>query len=285
MIYIALMLIFIAMALLIWGITPIIVQQGGAIAQARANRMINKYDAVLSEDQIQKTRQMILVFPFLAAAAGFIFSPPDSRLAFAVAGAVLGIVLPKFYLSYKITQRKQKFNDQLVDALMIMSSSFRGGLSLIQAIEAVSDEMPDPLRQEFGIVLGENKMGVSLDESLNRLYKRMPSPGLQQMIVAILLARETGGNLALIFSRIINSIRERKKIEQSMNVLTIQGKIQAVVMSGLPLMFYFFISQTNPNFFDSLKNTPMGRSILILCVFLWIVGTAAIVKISQIKDS
>src|SRR5262249_5621725 len=154
------------------------------------------------------------------------------RFAAVLGAIIVGFAVPRLRLSQLVAARRRKFGDQLVDALMIMSSSFRGGLSLIQAIEAVVDEMPEPIKQEFGIVLGENKMGVPLDESLNRLYKRMPSPALQQMVTAILLARETGGNLALIFSRIIATTRERKKIEQNLNTLTIQGRIQAVVMSG-----------------------------------------------------
>ena len=116
-----------------------------------------------------------------------------------IMGVFFGYILPRFYVGRLITVRKQKFNDQLMDAIMIMSSSFRGGLSLVQAFESVVDEMPEPAKGEFGVVLGENKMGVSLDESLNRLYVRMPSPAMQQMVTAILLARETGGNLPNYF--------------------------------------------------------------------------------------
>src|SRR5205807_907077 len=98
----------------------------------------------------------------------------------------------------------------------------------------------------------ENKMGVALDESLNRLFQRMPSSAMQQMITAILLARETGGNLPVIFSRIIGTMRERKKIEQNLQTLTVQGKIQAAVMTGLPVFFVIGVSASNPHFFDGM---------------------------------
>jgi len=104
------------------------------------------------------------------------------------------------------------------------------------------------------------KMGVSLDESLNRLYVRMPSPALQQMVTAILLARETGGNLPVIFTRIVNTTRERKKIEKNLQTLTVQGKIQAAVMTGLPIFFFFTVSGANPHFFDTMFKSPEVNS-------------------------
>ena len=166
-----------------------------------------------------------------------------------------------------------------------MSSSFRGGLSLVQSMEAVVEEMPDPIRHEFGIVLGENKMGVSLDEALNRLYKRMTSPPLQQMVSAILLSRETGGNLPVIFSRIVSTIRERRKIEENLTVLTLQGKLQALVMSGLPVGFFFLVQATNPKYFQVMMNTDMGRMLMMIAGGLWLLGTFLIVKISSFGDA
>lgn len=243
-----------------------------------------KYDAVLSDDQIKKSQRMVLYVPLFLGALAIFFAPPDMKLVGVVVGVVVGVIIPRTHLSFLIGKRKRMFSNQLMDALMIMSSSFRGGLSLIQAIEAVVEEMPDPLRQEFGIVLGENKMGVALDDSLNRLYKRMPSPALQQVVTAILLARETGGNLALIFSRIIASTRERIKVAQSLTTMTIQGKIQGVVMTGLPVLFYFAVSSSNPHFFDVMLKSPMGQKLTIGVIILWLLGAVSIWKISKFKD-
>ncbi|MBI4309730.1 MAG: type II secretion system F family protein [Candidatus Omnitrophica bacterium] len=284
MILIILLFVFAAVVALVLGLTPIVVSQGGALAQKNTAKFIAKYDPVLTDQQIKKMRSLILFVPAGLAVLAFLFSPPEWRLNVMILGVVLGLIIPRVQLNRMIALRKRRFNDQLMDALMIMSSSFRGGLSLIQAIEAVVDEMPDPVKQEFGIVLGENKMGVPLDESLNRLYKRTPSPGLQQMVTAILLARETGGNLALIFARIITTMRERKKIEQNLQTLTIQGKIQAVVMTGLPVLFYLGVSGSNPHFFDVMKNSPDGQKLLIACIIMWILGAISIWKISAFKD-
>ena len=277
-------IIFLVIVFIITYIVPIISTRAATMTQKSQAQFAVKYDAVLSEDQIKKSQRMILYVPVFIVLLAIFFAPADLKIPAIVGGIVAGVVLPRMHLSYLISKRKTKFANQLMDALMIMSSSFRGGLSLIQAIESVVEEMPDPLRQEFGIVLGENKMGVALDDSLNRLYKRMPSPSMQQVVTAILLARETGGNLALIFSRIIASTRERRKVEQSLTTLTIQGKIQGVVMTGLPVLFYLAVSSSNPHFFDVMRNSPLGQKLTIACFVLWILGALSIWKISKFKD-
>jgi tight adherence protein B len=285
MLFIVLFLMFMSVALLSYTLVPLVATQGGELNKRRSQQFLRKMDRVLQEDDVQKAYRFYLVAPIGFSIAGLVFSPPGFRFAGVCAGVIAGIVLPNIWIKHLINQRKNKFKDQMMDALMIMSSSFRGGLSLIQAIETVVDEMPDPLHHELSIVLGENKMGVALDETLSRLYKRMPSPGLQQMITAILLARETGGNLPAIFSRIIQSIRERKKVEQNLKTLTVQGKLQAIVMTGLPILFIGAVSGSNPTFFDPMLKTPTGHKAIFACAILWTLGALSVIKISSFDDA
>jgi tight adherence protein B len=256
----------------------------GQLSQDHAKSVVGRVDRYLREEEIKKMYQLTLLGPIILSVAGLILFPEGKRWIGFFVGLVFGYLLPRMYVGRLITIRTQKFNDQLVDAIMIMSSSFRGGLSLVQAFESVAEEMPEPVKGEFEVVLGENKMGVSLDESLHRLYKRMPSAAMQQMVTAILLARETGGNLPNIFTRIVNSTRERKKIEKNLQTLTVQGRIQAFVMTGLPVFFFFTVSGSNPHFFDIMFNSPMGRQILVICVVMWVLGALSIWKISTFKD-
>jgi tight adherence protein B len=284
MLYLLLFLMFASIALLSYALIPIMAAQSVQLNKQRNQQFLRRMDRVLQEDDVQKAYRLFLIAPVALAIVGLIFTPAEFRFGGVAAGCVIGLIIPNFWIQYLISQRKAKFKDQMMDALMIMSSSFRGGLSLIQALETVVDEMPDPMHHEFGIVLGENKMGVALDETLTRLYKRMPSPGLQQMITAILLARETGGNLPIIFSRIVQSIRERKKVEQNLKTLTVQGKLQAVVMTGLPLLFIVTVSGSNPAFFEPMLKTEMGHKALVLCAVLWVLGTLSVLKISKFDD-
>ncbi len=238
----------------------------------------------MQEEEIKKMYRLTLFGPIVMGVVGFMFFPAGKQWIGLIVGVFFGYLLPRIYVGRLLNIRKQKFNDQLMDAIMIMSSSFRGGLSLVQAFESVSDEMPEPAKGEFGVVLGENKMGVSLDESLHRLYLRMPSPAMQQMVTAILLARETGGNLPIIFMRIVNSNRERKKIEKNLATLTVQGKIQAIVMTGLPVFFFMTVSGSNPHFFDVMFNSATGQKLITACVIMWVLGALSIWKISTFKD-
>lgn len=284
MLSILLIVLFLILSLIWYLAIPLLVEALTKANQSQTQQMLNKYDMYLEDDQLKICRQLTLVGPVIFALLGVLLFHEPYQLIGGVMGILVGYGVPKVYLNTKIAQRKDKFHDQLMDALMIMSSSLRGGLSLVQAIEAVVDEMPQPAKKEFGVVLGENKMGVSLDESLKNLYKRMPSAAMQQMITAIILARETGGNLPVIFSRIIESIRERRRIEMNLNTLTLQGKIQAVVMSGLPIVFVIGISSTNPHFFDVMLKEGDGRNLLYLAGVLWVIGALSIWKISTFKD-
>ena len=147
------------------------------INKDQAQAVVGKVDRYMREEEIKKMYQLILLGPIVLGIAGVILFPEGKKLIGLIVGVFFGYLLPRMYVGRLITVRKQKFNDQLMDAIMIMSSSFRGGLSLVQAFESVADEMPEPAKGEFGVVLGENKMGVSLDESLNRLYHAHAFPG------------------------------------------------------------------------------------------------------------
>ena len=250
----------------------------------RERELSARISSIVSQEEAARIVKILIIAPFFSGVLFYLLLPSEIKIIGLFAGAFLGLVLPLFYI--KILKRKiqRNFLDQLVDALMIMSSSFRGGLSLIQAIEAVVEEMPNPIQREFGIVLGENKMGVPLDEAFNHLYKRMPSTALQQMNTAILLSRETGGNLPIIFSKIITNIRESKKIQQNIDTLTIQGRIQGVVLTLLPVAFSFVVYSSNRRIFDNMISSDLGKKLLIVAFFLWIIGAFFIIKISTFKD-
>jgi tight adherence protein B len=285
MLVIVILLVFVSSILTVFFIIPMVVKGLNEFNQRRARDFAREMDRAMEVKSITTVMKLYYVAPLIGAAAGFLVMPDDTlRVVGMVAGFVLGLVVPRFVSNFILKQRKKLFDLQLVDGLMIMSSSFRGGLSLVQSMEAVVEEMPDPIRHEFSIVLGENKMGVDFDEALNRLYKRMPSPGLQQMVSAILLSRETGGNLPVIFSRIVSTIRERRKIEENLAVLTLQGRLQAFVMSGLPVAFFFFVQSTNPQFFKVMTTTDLGKLLLMAATGLWLIGVFLILKISAFSD-
>ena len=280
-----LFLIFCVIALTGYTIIPMVSRHMSVLSAKRQQTMTSRMEQLLPRQEAQKISKIFFAAPILFGAVFYFMAPSEEmRVVAVVLGVLAGIILPGMYIKILREKTRQKFTDQLVDALMIMSSSFKGGLSLIQAMEAVVDEMSDPINREFGIVLGENKMGVSIEDALYHLYNRMSSVALQQMITAILLARETGGNLPLIFSRIVTNIRETKKIQQNIQTLTLQGKIQGSVMTLLPIAFGFVVYSTNPRMINTMLTTDIGRFLLIYAVISWVIGAGLILKISTFKD-
>jgi len=277
-------LTFCTVGLATYSVIPAIYGRLTIVSGRRQQRFSNKMEQLMPQKEARKISRLFVIAPIVFGAGFYLLFPEEIQLFGIIFGIVIGLVFPGMYVQTLAKKTKEKFSGQLVDALMIMSSSFRGGLSLVQALEAVVDEMPDPINKEFGIVLGENKMGVSLEEALNHLYNRMTSTALQQMITAILLARETGGNLPVIFNRIVTNIRESRKIQQNLDTLTIQGKIQGIVMSILPVAFASLLYSSNRRIFDNMLASELGRTMLIYAVVSETIGAFMIWKISTFKE-
>jgi len=202
---------------------------------------------------------------------------------FAGAGALVGLFIPTLILRLRTLRRRQKFNLQILDAIMILSSSLKGGLSLLQALEVLVEEMPPPISQEIGLVVRENRMGISLEESLKRLGKRMNMEELNLVINSVLVARETGGDLTKVFSRLTITIRDNRKLKENIKTLTLQGKLQGMVMSILPVIFVLWVLNFNKHHFDNMLQNETGRMLLIVAVVLQIIGVFLIRKFSEIK--
>src|SRR3989338_3263572 len=284
MLVLSLFLVFCTVGMIGYAVIPAAYASSAVLSEKRRQGFSSRMEHLMPRQEAKKISRIFMLAPLVLGVVFYFLFPEGLQLFGVIFGLVSGFVFPSIYIQALMKMTRDKFNDQLVDALMIMSSSFRGGLSLVQAMESVVDEMPDPINKEFGIVLGENKMGVSLEEAFNHLYTRMPLSAVQQMITAILLARETGGNLPVIFTRIVTNIRETKKIQQNLATLTIQGKIQGVVMSLLPIGFAFVVYSTNRQIFDHMLHSDVGRAMLMYAVVSEIIGAFLIWHISTFKD-
>lgn len=201
----------------------------------------------------------------------------------ALIGLGVGFAIPALIVKNMILSRKSKFQSQITDGLMILSSCLKGGLSLLQSIEALVEELPAPLSQEFGLILRENKMGIALEESFENLNRRMPSEELNLLTTAILVARETGGDITLLFGRLIGTIRAKVKLNDNVKTLSMQGKIQGIVMSGLPIGFAILVISFQPNYFDVMLSHPLGRGLLIYAVISELIGMYMIRMFSKVN--
>jgi len=224
--------------------------------------------------------RLYYILPPILGILGWVFS---QSTIFVFAGAILGLFIPNLILKLRDAKRRRKFNVQLLDAIMILSSSLKGGLSLLQALEVLVEEMQPPMGQEIGLVIRENKMGITLEDSLKNLNKRMNMEELSLVVNSILVARETGGDLIKVFSRLSTTIRDNRKLKDSIKTLTLQGRLQAVIMSALPFLFIWWVLTFDRNHFDFMLKSEVGRMLLLVAAILQIVGMILIRKFSTIN--
>jgi tight adherence protein B len=163
-------------------------------------------------------------------------------------GAVVGYFLPKFWLKMRQKSRLKKFNNQLGDGISLMANGLRSGYSLLQAMDAVGREMPEPMAIEFKRVVREVGLGVNYDRAYVNLLRRVPSDDLDLMITAINIQHEIGGNLAEILEIIGFVIRERVRIKGEIAVLTAQGQLSGYIISGLPMALGLLLFAMNQQY-------------------------------------
>jgi len=200
-------------------------------------------------------------------------------------GAVLGglvLALPRVIIKVLKTRRLEKFNLQLVDALVSMSNALKAGFSIMQAFETVVKEYPNPIKQELSVFLQQNKVGVRFEAALENLEERVGSEDLTLMVRSIETARLTGGNLTEVFEKIAETIRERLRIEGKIKAMTAMGKLQGIVVGLMPMLLLVVLTLLKPEMMREFYTSPMGIGILILVLVLELSGYLIIRKIVNI---
>jgi tight adherence protein B len=196
-------------------------------------------------------------------------------------GLGVGFLAPKLVVRVVAWNRTRRFRAQLVDALLVLSSSLRAGLSLLQSLEVLSEESPPPMSQEIGLLTKETRMGLSLEEALRRLQQRMPLDELYLVVTAMLVARETGGDVTRVFAQLVETIRERHKIKERIKTLTTIPRLQGWLMAAIPFIFGSFAVKINPNYFEILIRDPVGQTVGLIAVGLWVASLALIFGFSR----
>jgi tight adherence protein B len=184
-----------------------------------------------------RTAEYIVVVIFVGLLmSAFIWYIGGRNIIVAIIGFVIGIMLPRMYVKRQQAQRLQRFNEQLADMLNLMVNGLRAGYSTMQAMEAVSREMPAPIADEFRRVVQEMQLGISMEAALDNLLRRIPSDDLDLVVAAMNVQREVGGNLAEILDTISYTIRERVRIKGEIRVLTSQVIYSGRFLAMMPLI-------------------------------------------------
>jgi len=163
-------------------------------------------------------------------------------------GVVVGFFVPTIYVRQAKGRRLRAFNNQLGDTITLLANSLRSGYSLLQSMEMVSRESPPPVSEEFRRVVQEVGLGLSTQDALSNLFRRVPSDDLDLMITAINIQHEVGGNLAQILDTIGHTIRERVRIKGEIRVLVAQQRISGYVVAALPIFLAVVLAFITPTF-------------------------------------
>lgn len=211
-------------------------------------------------------------------------------LVWAVTGsALLGMaafgalaLVPRLLYWWLRQKRLRTFEEQLPDALMMLAGGLRAGVGLSSAIQQLVAEAQPPISQEFSLLLREQRLGVTLEQALANLNRRVPTQTTILVVSAMRVATETGGGLAETLERTAHTIRSRLQMEGKIGALTAQGKLQAWVVGLLPLVLMAVLNKMEPEAMSMLWNTRMGWATLVVIAFLELMGIYVIRKIVAI---
>lgn len=227
--------------------------------------------------------RVLLMAMLLAALAGFVSYSLTGIWWAPLALSPLGAAIPFLYLRRKRSQRIAKIEEQLPDVVDVIIRALRAGHPFIEAIRLVSTEMPSPVKEEFQTTFNEINYGGDVRIALFGLLQRVPSVLIMALITAVLVQRESGGNLAEVLEKIASVIRGRFRFQRRVRTLSAEGRISAWVLTMTPFVLFVLISLINPDYMPLLVESSRGGDIILLALLLIVLGVFWIKKILNIK--
>jgi len=203
-------------------------------------------------------------------------------IATTVATLALIILLPSFFYRSLRKKRLKRFEQQLPDGLAMLSGAMRAGASLNIALESLVKEQPAPVSQEFELFLKEQRLGVDFEVSLKKMEDRIPLQDFSMLVTALLINREVGGNLAETMETLSETLRRKAMMEGKIEGLTAQGKLQGIVMTGLPILLAVLLNFMEPEAMSKLWTTTIGWIVLSIVIMMETLGYIMISKITTI---
>lgn len=239
---------------------------------------------MIDQADLQITVMRLVLFAGTAAALGFLaasmvtVSLPLKVLCGVVAGA-----LPFLHVMSKRRKRLKRFLQLLPDALDLMARGLSAGHAFTEALQMVATEMPEPIASEFRKTYDEQNLGLSLKLALDNLVHRIPILDLRMCVTAIMIQRETGGNLSELLEKVAYTIRERFRIMEDLKTLTLSSRWSAWLLCGLPIFLAVYMSLMNPDYMEVMWRDPRGHNLLFVAATMQILGMLLVHKIMKIK--
>jgi tight adherence protein B len=256
----------------------------------RRSERVSRLQTLLDQAGLSIRAGNLLILCVISAAmvtaAAYVLAEPLPRneaLLFTMAATGLGIVLPYSYASWRRTRRFQRFETMFPEVIDTLARAVRAGHAFTMALEIVCSELAEPAASEFRKLYEEQKYGMPVRDALLNLSFRMPLVDVKFFVTAVMLQRETGGNLAEILDNLSYMIRERFKILRQVRVYTAQGRLTMMLLMGLPPTIVVTMLIMNPSFIQPLFSDPIGHMLLAAGITLQTVGYFVIRRIIQIQ--
>lgn len=239
---------------------------------------------MLDQADLHITPSRLLMFSGMAGIlAALAVSMLSVNLLFVVLAGLVAAAIPFIHVWWKRKKRFDRFLEHLPDALDLMSRALSAGHAFAEAMHMVSTEMPEPIATEFRKTYEEQNLGLSLKLALENLTQRIPLLDLRMCVTAVLIQRETGGNLAEILEKVAYTIRERFRIMGDLKTLTTSSRLSAWILCGLPIFVALGVSVLNPDYMSVLWKDPRGHYLIAAALILQVSGMLIVRKILDIK--
>jgi tight adherence protein B len=230
-----------------------------------------------------KVQYLVIIPSATGALLGLITLNVFGFILFTAAGVYVGLNTPKWALTFIRIRRGKRVEAQLMDAMILLSNALKSGLDIVQGFELVSRDLVPPISEEFGLVIKNYSLGTPFERALEGMEERVASRLLSYVIKAVVIQRSVGGNLTKIFDRIVDNIREEGKLEEKMQSLTAQQRIQSIVVGVMPwlmvgLMFIFQYDTMSKYYFS-----PLGVLTILFCMVWMSIGMGIVKKLSDVQ--
>ncbi len=257
----------------------------GRKLEIECEAMVSRLDLMFIEISMERAMKYYMAYNIGLFALGVFLLWPSvgGGFSFGIIFVLIGWRLPGKVIHILWKRRIVKFVLQMVDGLSLMSNAMRSGLNVPQALQLVSDELANPISQEFSLVLSQNKLGTSLEDAMSNLSVRMPHDDIEMFTTSVNILKETGGNLAETFDSISYTIRERIKVESKIAAMTAQGVMQGVIVVLMPFALGAILYTIDPERIAPMFTTIPGWAMLLIMMTLQAIGAYAIWKIVQVR--
>ncbi|MCL6558924.1 MAG: type II secretion system F family protein [Firmicutes bacterium] len=240
-------------------------------------------DRLCQADILLKAEEFLILTAGATVLTGLIGYATTHKVAGGLIGLFFGLALPNLALRMAQNRRLKAFDAQVADCIVIMANTLRAGFGFMQAMEVVRREMGPPISKEFGRALTEINLGISTEEALNNLVKRVKSEDMDLVVTAMIIQRSVGGNLAGILDTIAETIRERVRLKGEIKALTAQGRISGMVIGFMPFALALMLYFVNPEYILMLFQNKLGMVMLTVAGAGELIGLFLIKKIVDIK--